>query len=64
MKQGNGEGHINNANPALGSSGLRSLDEAIVNLGVDPKSGSLSLKDYFEPYDYINLDAGDRDLGE
>jgi iron transport multicopper oxidase len=23
----------------------------------------MTLTDYFEPYDYVNMDAGDRDLG-
>ncbi|KAH0545374.1 hypothetical protein FGG08_000515 [Glutinoglossum americanum] len=60
---GNGQGHQNNGVPATGRSGLQTLDEAIVNLGVDPSTGLLSLTDYFEPYDYQNMDAGDRDLG-
>jgi iron transport multicopper oxidase len=26
-------------------------------------SGKVSLADYFEPYKYLSMDAGDRDLG-
>ena len=26
-------------------------------------SGKASLTDYFEPYEYLSMDAGDRDLG-
>ena len=34
----------------------------MANLGVS-SSGKLTLQDYFEPYEYIGMDAGDRDLG-
>lgn len=33
-----------------------------VNLGIDG-AGKLSLTDYFQPYDYINMDGGDQDFG-
>ena len=26
-------------------------------------SGKITLSDYFEPYEYTSMDAGDRDLG-
>ncbi|KAL8772354.1 MAG: hypothetical protein Q9194_004646 [Teloschistes cf. exilis] len=58
---GNGQGHENKDTPASGRAPLSTLDEVVANLAV--KNGKLSLQDYFEPYEYIGMDAGDRDLG-
>ncbi|KAL8835845.1 MAG: hypothetical protein Q9170_003168 [Blastenia crenularia] len=58
---GNGQGHENKDTPASGRSPLSTLDETVANLAI--KGGKLSLQDYFEPYEYIGMDAGDRDLG-
>ncbi|KAI9892350.1 MAG: hypothetical protein M1814_001551 [Vezdaea aestivalis] len=60
---GNGAGHENKQTPASGRSPLSTLDEAIVNVKIDTATGKLSLSDYFEPYEYISMDAADRDLG-
>ncbi|KAL8708353.1 MAG: hypothetical protein Q9220_006733 [cf. Caloplaca sp. 1 TL-2023] len=58
---GNGQGHENKDTPASGRSPLSTLDEVVANFAV---SGSkITLQDYFEPYEYIGMDAGDRDLG-
>jgi len=38
------------------------LDEVVASLTISPE-GKISLTDYFEPYEYISMDAGDRDLG-
>ena len=59
---GNGAGHENQGTPASGSSGCRTLGEACVNLGIGD-GGKLSLTDYFQPYDYQNMDGGDQDFG-
>lgn len=62
---GNGQGHQNGNVPASGRVPLSTLDECVVNLKVSP-SGTLptfGLTDYFEPFEYINMDAADRDLG-
>ncbi|KAL9597005.1 MAG: hypothetical protein Q9219_005431 [cf. Caloplaca sp. 3 TL-2023] len=58
---GNGQGHENKDTPASGRAPLSTLDETVANLAIS--GGKLSLQDYFEPYEYIGMDAGDRDLG-
>lgn len=58
----NGQGHANGNVPASGREPLSTLDEVVANFQVSA-SGKISLTDYFEPYEYINLDAGDRDFG-
>ncbi|MCJ1290151.1 hypothetical protein MMC34_001687 [Xylographa carneopallida] len=59
---GNGDGHENAGTPATGTSGCRTLGEAAVNLNIDA-GGVLRLADYFQPYDYENMDGGDQDFG-
>ncbi|KAL8771535.1 MAG: hypothetical protein Q9209_002977 [Squamulea sp. 1 TL-2023] len=59
---GNGVAHENQGVPASGSSGCKTLGQAAVNLAVGP-NGKLSLTDYFQPYDYQNMDGGDQDFG-
>jgi hypothetical protein len=34
-----------------------------LNLAVNSTTGALGVSDYFQPYDYINMDAADQDLG-
>ena len=58
---GNGQGHENKDTPASGRSPLSTLDEVVANFAI--RNGKLALQDYFEPYEYIGMDAGDRDLG-
>ncbi|KAL8705372.1 MAG: hypothetical protein Q9201_001491 [Fulgogasparrea decipioides] len=58
---GNGQGHENKDTPASGRAPLSTLDEVVANLAI--RNGKLALQDYFEPYEYIGMDAGDRDLG-
>ena len=59
---GNGQGHENKDTPASGRSLLSTLDEVVANFDVS-SGGKIKLQDYFEPYEYIGMDAGDRDLG-
>ncbi|KAH8899451.1 WSC-domain-containing protein [Thozetella sp. PMI_491] len=59
---GNGQGHANGNIPASGRLPLTTLDECVINFGVS-SAGKITLNDYFEPYDYVNMDAGDKDLG-
>ena len=35
----------------------------MVNLVIDTSTGKLSTQDYFQPYDYENMDGGDQDFG-
>lgn len=58
----NGMGHANGDVPASGRTPLSTLDEVVANFAVSA-SGKLTLTDYFEPYEYVSMDAGDRDLG-
>ncbi|PVH87180.1 WSC-domain-containing protein [Cadophora sp. DSE1049] len=60
---GNGVGHENFGAPASGSSGCRTLGESAINLAVDSTTGGLALADYFQPYDYIQMDGNDQDFG-
>jgi WSC domain len=60
---GNGNGHENQGVPASGSSGCQTLGEAAVSMLVDPSTGVVSQADYFQPYDYQNMDGGDQDFG-
>ncbi|EOO00796.1 putative wsc domain-containing protein [Phaeoacremonium minimum UCRPA7] len=59
---GNGQGHANGDVPASGRLPLTTLDECIANFAVS-STGVFSLTDYFEPYDYVQMDAQDKDLG-
>ncbi|APA14815.1 hypothetical protein sscle_13g095850 [Sclerotinia sclerotiorum 1980 UF-70] len=59
---GNGGAHQNQGTPASGSSGCQTLGEATINLALD-NTGVISVSDYFQPYDYQNMDAGDQDFG-
>jgi hypothetical protein len=55
--------HQNNGAPASGTSGCQTLGEAAINFGIDSTTGAVSVSDYFQPYDYQNMDAGDQDFG-
>src|SRR3569833_1447652 len=41
---------------------LSTLDEVIASFSVSP-TGVFNLSDYFEPYDYVQMDAADKELG-
>lgn len=62
---GNGQGHANGDVPASGRTPLSTLDETVINLKIAASgtSPTFSLTDYFEPFEYVNMDAADRDLG-
>ena len=60
---GNDYARANTEAAASGRTPIGTLGQAIANLAIDPTTRQLSLTDYFEPYEYITLDGGDRDLG-
>jgi hypothetical protein len=61
---GNGwRGSVNQGLPASGRVRLDTLSECVVNMAVNESTGVVTQQDYFEPYTYTAMDAGDRDLG-
>ena len=60
--ESNGLGHANGDVPASGRTPLSTLDEVVGSFSVST-DGKISLTDYFEPYEYVSMDNGDRDLG-
>ncbi|KAH7330380.1 hypothetical protein BKA65DRAFT_565638 [Rhexocercosporidium sp. MPI-PUGE-AT-0058] len=61
---GNGQkGGQNQGQPASGRLKLNTMNEAVVNMAVNPTTGVVTQSDYFEPYTYSALDNADRDLG-
>jgi hypothetical protein len=53
----------NQNTPASGRVHLDTLSECVVNMAVNATTGAVTQSDYFEPYTYIAMDEGDRDLG-
>ncbi|KUJ19894.1 WSC-domain-containing protein [Mollisia scopiformis] len=54
---------VNQNQPASGRLHLDTLSETVVNMAVNASTGVVTQQDYFEPYTYLAMDAGDRDLG-
>lgn len=54
---------VNQNLPASGRVKLDTLSECVVNMAVNSSTGVVTQADYFEPYTYAAMDAGDRDLG-
>ncbi|CZR60561.1 uncharacterized protein PAC_10457 [Phialocephala subalpina] len=61
---GDGPGANNGPNgpPASGKIPVSTLEQAIVNIGVDPVTGLFTQQDYFSPINYQKLNAGDKDM--
>lgn len=53
----------NQQQPASGRVHLDTLSECVVNMAINKATGVVTQQDYFEPFDYLAMDAGDRDLG-
>jgi hypothetical protein len=49
--------------PASGRVHLDTLSECVVNMAVNQTTGQVTQQDYFETYQYLAMDLGDRDLG-
>ncbi|KAF7889533.1 uncharacterized protein EAF02_001948 [Botrytis sinoallii] len=60
-KAGTWEEHANEDITTSGRSPL-SLDEVVLNIAISP-AGKIILSDYFDPYEYVPMGAGGRDLG-
>lgn len=60
---GNGRGHENLNFAVSGKTPPGTLEEAIVNMAVDPLTGKVKPQDFFQPYEYLSLDAADKDFG-
>ncbi|KAF8421833.1 WSC domain-containing protein [Tirmania nivea] len=60
---GNGYGHENQQFPVSGKTPPGTLEECIVNMAVDPATGKVKPQDFFQPYEYLSLDAADKDFG-
>ena len=48
--------------PQPGSFPLQTLGQCVVNIGVDPVTGKLTLQDFFAPVGYQKLNTGDKDF--
>ncbi|KAK3385615.1 Cupredoxin [Podospora didyma] len=60
---GRGEGDNGNGVPASGKVPISALANAVANFGINTGTGAISPQDYFEAYNYENLNGGDNDLG-
>ncbi|CZS88993.1 uncharacterized protein RCO7_04645 [Rhynchosporium graminicola] len=52
-----------NGAPASGKTYLSTLEQAVVNMAVNPSTGALKQQDYFETYAYDSNNGGDTDFG-
>jgi len=48
--------------PHPGNVPISTLGQAVVNIGVDPVTGALTLQDFFVPLGYQKLNTGDKDF--
>ncbi|TGO18331.1 hypothetical protein BPAE_0385g00030 [Botrytis paeoniae] len=56
------EEHANGDMPTSGRTPLSTLHEVVLNFAVSP-AGKINLSDYFDPFEYVPMGAGGRDLG-
>jgi hypothetical protein len=51
-----------NGKPGSGKIPISTLQQSLVNFGVNPSTGALTQQDYFQPINYAKLDDGDKDI--
>ncbi|KAI9048154.1 hypothetical protein LZ554_007949 [Drepanopeziza brunnea f. sp. 'monogermtubi'] len=61
--RGAGQNGGANGKAASGKVYLSTLEQAVVNMGVNPSTGELKQQDYFESYGYDSNNGGDTDFG-
>ncbi|KAH9212453.1 hypothetical protein DL95DRAFT_304226, partial [Leptodontidium sp. 2 PMI_412] len=61
--RGAGQNGGANGAPASGKTYLSTLEQAVVNMAVNPSTGELKQQDYFETYAYDSNNGGDTDFG-
>lgn len=61
--RGYGQNGGANGKAASGKTYLSTLEQAVVNMGVNPSTGNLTQQDYFETYAYDSHNGGDTDFG-
>ncbi|EPS39555.1 hypothetical protein H072_6644 [Dactylellina haptotyla CBS 200.50] len=59
----NGYAHENQAQARSGKNPPGTLEECIVSFKIDPDTKKIKPQDFFQPYEYLNLDNADRDFG-
>ncbi len=62
LSNGRGGGVNKGGAPASGKIAISTLEEVVASFSVDA-SGVLTQSDYFEPFEYNNLDGADKDFG-
>jgi hypothetical protein len=63
FSNGRGAGDNGGKIPASGKKPISTLEEVVADFGVNPSTGVLTQADYFEPFEYDNLNGGDLDFG-
>jgi hypothetical protein len=61
--RGSGQNGGANGKPASGKVNIGTLEQAAVDMAVNPNTGAFTQSDYFEPYAYDSNNGGDRDFG-